>query len=707
MAIVERIFTVYNDKGSKQAVKDLAKLEKQFAEAGKKMAKAFGVAALAVGAFAVKLGVDAVKAAMEDQKSQALLANSLRNTTGATDAAIASVESYISAQEKAVSVADDELRPSLSTLVAATKDVAQAQALQALALDVSAGSGRDLQSVSMALAKAIGGNFGALTKLGVPLSDNIKKNKDLNGALKELAKTFSGAAEAKAGTFAGRMEGLKIAFDNVLETIGYALLPVLENFAKTISTDLLPKLEEFATLNKEQIASALESFAKFAVNAAKGLVSLFNTISNNLTTFKVFTALLVATFVGGKVAAGVMAVQAAVKALTIAFRGQAIAGTAAGTATAFATGGTSALAAAAGIGAFAIAAGVAYKTLNNLVPKIEESTSAFKEMGSTAYEHLKDLDIIAQKVALANSNNLKVTTTVVKKTQEQINLEKILAKLKSKFGVVPTTENDPIQLEAARLNLIRQGKIAEAAAVAEKQRLLAEQLKLNDAAMKYNDILALLGDRKLSPEEIALLAQKWGMSNTQVLAYLQNIFGIEAVEGGYDFSASGKDAEDGWTKALAALNAYKNGLATIGKGIVPKEEDRATRGYGTGSGTGSGLITLPNGKTVDPTNTFTVAGKTIIANSGIIQSDTTGDTSSMTAARQRIADIFATIGAFGGQGYVPKGGVSNTSGSTNITVNVQGTLLDTGGLKTAVVNAVTEAGFSGRNTTYNRGLISE
>ena len=77
MAIIERIVTVYNDKGSKQAVKDLNKLEKNFADAGKKIAKAFAVATAAAGALAIKIGKDAVQAAMADEKSQVLLANAL------------------------------------------------------------------------------------------------------------------------------------------------------------------------------------------------------------------------------------------------------------------------------------------------------------------------------------------------------------------------------------------------------------------------------------------------------------------------------------------------------------------------------------------------------------------------------------------------------------------------------------------------------
>jgi hypothetical protein len=170
MAIIERIVTVYNDKGSKQALNDLKKLEATFTNSAKKIAKAFGAATVAAAALATKLAVDGVQAAIADQKSQALLANALRNTTGANDAAIASVEDYISAQQRLVAVTDDELRPSLTTLLNATQDITEAQALQTLALDISAGAQKDLQSVSLALAKAVGGNIGALTKLGVPLS---------------------------------------------------------------------------------------------------------------------------------------------------------------------------------------------------------------------------------------------------------------------------------------------------------------------------------------------------------------------------------------------------------------------------------------------------------------------------------------------------------------------------------------------------------
>ena len=500
MAIFERIVTVYNDKGSKQALKDLNKLESSFVNAGKTIAKAFGVAAVAAGALAVKLSKDGVEAAIADQKSQALLANALRNTTGANEAAIASVEEYISAQQRAVAVTDDELRPSLATLVSATKDVAQAQYLQNLALDISAGTQKDLQTVSLALAKAVGGNIGALTKLGVPLSEDIKKSKDLNGALQELSKTFSGAASTRAGTFEGRMTALRISFDETLETLGFALIPVLEELAQVFQTEILPVFEEFIANNKEEIAATLKGIAKFSINAAKGLSSMFTTISNNLPAFKLFTALLVATFVGTKVAAGVQILIGAIKLLTVSLKKQAAAGTAAGIALAFSSAGVSAKAAAVGITAFVVAAGGALYGLNKLTEGFNANSKSIKNQSQVVQGHLKDLERIAQLGAAATGGVTGDFNT--KDAQEAINLE------------------------AGRLNLIREGKIEDAARIAARQAE-KEAIKATIAeAQKYQDILQALSDTKITTEEISVLAVKWGLTTDAVKNYLVQFFAV-------------------------------------------------------------------------------------------------------------------------------------------------------------------------------------
>jgi hypothetical protein len=97
----------------------------------------------------------------------------------------------------------------------------------------------------------------------------------------------------------------------------------------------------------------------------------------------------------------------------------------------------------------------------------------------------------------------------------------------TKAGAKPTAENDPIQLEAARLNLVKQGAIAEQAKLAQfilARKIEADSLKAStEAAMRYSDILIALGDAKITPAEFDLLAAKWGITTNAAQLYVQTI----------------------------------------------------------------------------------------------------------------------------------------------------------------------------------------
>ena len=177
-AVVARILTQYSDKGSKAAQKDIKKLGVNIDKFAKKSAKAFGVAALASAAFAAKIGKDAVQAAIADQESQALLANSLRNTVGASDAQIVSVEKNITALQKQFSVVDDELRPAFGRLTAAFGSTAAASEALQIALDVSAFATVDLATASDAIIKASKGQTKALGNLVPGVSAATLATKD-------------------------------------------------------------------------------------------------------------------------------------------------------------------------------------------------------------------------------------------------------------------------------------------------------------------------------------------------------------------------------------------------------------------------------------------------------------------------------------------------------------------------------------------------
>jgi hypothetical protein len=221
-------------KGLDKAGKDAQGFSGKVSKYGKIAAKSLAAVGAAAAVMAVKLGVDAVKGAVEDEASQVKLAQALRNTTKATDAQISSTEDYISKQQLAFGIADTKLRPALATLARATGDVTEAQKLNNLAIDISAATGKDLESVSLGLAKAYNGNIGALTRLGIPLDENIIKTKDFDAAAVELTKLFGGSAKANTETLAGKLAILRETFGELQEGVGVKFIPVLKDLLDNV-----------------------------------------------------------------------------------------------------------------------------------------------------------------------------------------------------------------------------------------------------------------------------------------------------------------------------------------------------------------------------------------------------------------------------------------------------------------------------------------
>jgi hypothetical protein len=279
---------------------------------GKVAGAAFAAAGVAATAYATKLAVDGVKAAIEDEAAQIRLATSLKNVTGATDAQIKSTEAYILKTELAFGVTDEKLRPSLDRLVRSTKNVEDAQKLQTLALNIAAGTGKDLQAVSEALAKAHDGNFTALKRLGGGIDENIIKSKDFDAATAALAKTFEGQATKQAETFQGKMDRLKIAFEEGKETIGSFILDAITPMVSGIVNTVIPAIQAFASQLggteglKNRFMEIIEIGKKLFLPILEGLKFAFDKIRNAVndnsqsfeTLFK-FVKTYLAPFLGG------------------------------------------------------------------------------------------------------------------------------------------------------------------------------------------------------------------------------------------------------------------------------------------------------------------------------------------------------------------------------------------------------------------------
>ena len=291
-------------KGLKTAENETQSSSSRIGSAFAAVGKAAAVAGAAVAAYGVKLAVDGVKAAIEDEQAQVKLAGSLERVTGATKDQIAAVEEQILKTSLATGVADDELRPALDRLTRSTKNVDQSQKLLNLALDISRGSGKSLESVTNALSKSFEGQNTALGKLGVGISAAQLKTMSFDDITKQLANTFEGAAADAADTFAGKTARLQVAFDEAKESVGAALLPILTRLFDFINEYLVPIFNRFQN-DTSGLATTIKDFLTPVLTTLKSAYDKISTaVRENADEYRPLIDLLksLANFVKGTVA---------------------------------------------------------------------------------------------------------------------------------------------------------------------------------------------------------------------------------------------------------------------------------------------------------------------------------------------------------------------------------------------------------------------
>jgi hypothetical protein len=248
MAVIIPIVTTFGSKGVVNAIKQFKSLNTTMERARFLTTRLLIPAAVALGGATVVLGkqlLDAARAASADEQSQKLLRLALINSTGATESQVIGVEDLIDKMARATGVADDQLRPALGTLARFTGDVTQAQKLLAIALDVSAATGKPLEDVTIALGKAYNNNMKGLMALGIATKDAEGDTKSFAQIQKELAQLFKGASAASAETFEGKLARLRVAMDETKERIGRVLLPFLDRLAQFVLDAVVPAFEKF------------------------------------------------------------------------------------------------------------------------------------------------------------------------------------------------------------------------------------------------------------------------------------------------------------------------------------------------------------------------------------------------------------------------------------------------------------------------------
>jgi hypothetical protein len=693
-SVIARIITQYSDKGSKAAQRDITKLGKQFDAFANKAVKSVGLIGIALGGMAAKIIVDGTKAAIEAEAAQTRLQKILLNTAGATEQQIESLNKQAKALEQVGVVSAGTTTIVQSQLATFDLSASVIEKLTPAILDYvvaekgATASTDDFKSMTNGLAQALQGNFASLTRTGFVLDEATKKTIASGTATERAAalvdvlnSTYKDFNITARGTAEGQLVALRNAFDGIKESIGFAVLPILGELVDKIQKEIVPALEAWVSENKDQVVASLKTVVKQASMAAEVIFKFFKVIKDNFQTVKNLAAILTGLFVAGKVYAGIVAITAAITALRIAFGLQAAAAGTAAVATAAATGGANLVAAAGALAVFAATTGVALVALNGTGKATKEVANQTDKLGAIERANAKERGMLASRNFKIVKDTVTTTgagiTAAKKLTAEEkkrLEVKKAIKKAGlDEFGIRNVSTTDAISLEAARLNLVKEGSIAELKRFDLMVAFNIEQARLNDLTKRYADILAVVADSRVSDEEVALLAAKWGISTAAVIEYIAKVTNAPLPAG---WNTPGDNAATGWQTALAALNAYYAALGVTPKVNVP------------------GSVVIPK---QDPIITPQLTNEQLVKEAaGYV------DEFQRIADAQRFASGAASTPSFSMMADTGDDIFNRDRTTGQLTINVTGT----GGLsdetKREVVNAVVEASGSGYSTNWFR-----
>jgi len=247
--VVVSAIATFNGKALKKGQKELSAFDKQAQKLGRTFNRVFATTAL------VAFGKKAVNAFAADEAAAKSLEVQLKNTGFAF--ANPYVENYIANLQKLTGVLDDNLRPAFQSLLTATSSITLSQEALNVALDTSAAIGMSLQQVTDVLVRGYNGQTKGLKNLGVALSKNALKTGNMELALKELQKAYSGQAAARLTTYAGKIDLLKVAAADATEVIGKGLVDALTKLGKDDSI--------------QNAADSMNSFALAIADTVRGL----------------------------------------------------------------------------------------------------------------------------------------------------------------------------------------------------------------------------------------------------------------------------------------------------------------------------------------------------------------------------------------------------------------------------------------------------
>jgi hypothetical protein len=251
--------TKFDKKGLERATKELKGFDKVVATGTfrlKTFAKAGGIAAAAGMALFAK---NSIEAALAQERLDKQLQLSLRSI--GQEFELPGVKTFIADLQRATNITEDQLVPALRQLITQTGDLDTSQTLLSKALDISAGTGADLNAVLDGVNKAAIGNYKSITALGIGITATEAKSMGFVKLMQNLDK-YAGSAEEQTKTFAGQLKSFQISASQATKTLGEGFITSASLIAT--GSDQLDifgvKLENVATQFSDIMVGSSKSF---------------------------------------------------------------------------------------------------------------------------------------------------------------------------------------------------------------------------------------------------------------------------------------------------------------------------------------------------------------------------------------------------------------------------------------------------------------
>lgn len=263
---------------------------------------------------------DITKAAIEQEKSEKLLADALRARGRYTDALLQKNIDFASSMQKITVFGDEQVLQTQRLLVQYGIEQTKIEGVTKAIADFASAKKVDLFTATELVGKSIISSTNALSRYGLVVEGAANSTQRAESAISAIAKVFGGAAASEAQSFEGRLKVLSNAWQDVIKNVGLYLIknPLVIKAIQALTDGfvaLVPLVQE-----------AGKNFTKMAQIIADKVQIAYATLTKYVNDNK--TALLASAASMGAIAAAIGVYTLAVNAATIATVGMTIAGNA-------------------------------------------------------------------------------------------------------------------------------------------------------------------------------------------------------------------------------------------------------------------------------------------------------------------------------------------------------------------------------------------